>query len=137
MNKITPETRAKFSTMAAKRREEALINEANCMPPPPTINQSSVFANRKRCQWTLSILHSILQSIYLLSIKLILEKTKHTFPFYSKDRFRNVAENAILYVGSQHGKLDQISLVLFPLSFLLFASIYWIIYLNESNRRNV
>lgn len=30
MNRITPETRAKFSTMAAKRREEALINEANC-----------------------------------------------------------------------------------------------------------
>lgn len=59
------------------------------------------------------------------------------FLYRMENRFRNVAENAILYVGSQHGKLDQISLILFPLSFLLFATIYWIIYLNESNRHKV
>lgn len=33
MNRITPENRGKFST-SAKRREEALINEANCIPAP-------------------------------------------------------------------------------------------------------
>lgn len=33
LNKITPENRPKFGT-TAKQREEALINEANCMPPP-------------------------------------------------------------------------------------------------------
>lgn len=49
--------------------------------------------------------------------------------------FRNVAENAILYVGSQHGRLDQLSLVLFPLTFLLFTISYWIIYLNASKHR--
>lgn len=48
MNRITPETRAKFSTMAAKRREEALINEANCIPPPSSLNQPSIFGNRRR-----------------------------------------------------------------------------------------
>ncbi|XP_055312389.1 glycine receptor subunit alpha-2-like [Sitodiplosis mosellana] len=97
MNKITPETRAKFSTMAAKRREEALINEANCIPPPSSLSQPTLFGNRRR--------------------------------------FRNVAENAILYVGSQHGRLDQISLILFPMTFLLFTISYWIIYLNESTKR--
>lgn len=44
MNKITPESRAKFSTMAAKRREEALINEANCIPPP----NNPILGNRRR-----------------------------------------------------------------------------------------
>ncbi|XP_031631400.1 glycine receptor subunit alpha-3-like isoform X2 [Contarinia nasturtii] len=99
MNKITPETRAKFSTMAAKRREEALINEANCIPPPSSLNQSSLFGNRRR--------------------------------------FRSVAENLVLYVGSQHGRLDQISLILFPMTFLLFTITYWIIYLNESKRQTI
>lgn len=58
MNKITPETRAKFSTMAAKRREEALINEANCIPPPPpsSLSQSSFFGNRRRYVRTRCIL---------------------------------------------------------------------------------
>lgn len=46
MNKITPETRVKFSTMVAKRREEALINEANCIPAPTPTHP--IIANRKR-----------------------------------------------------------------------------------------
>lgn len=50
-------------------------------------------------------------------------------------RFRNAAEHALLYAGSQRGKLDQISLVLFPLSFLLFTTVYWILYLSESRKR--
>lgn len=47
INKITPESRAKFSTMAAKRREEALINEANCIPPPnnPILGQRRRFVH--------------------------------------------------------------------------------------------
>lgn len=123
MNKITPETRAKFSTMAAKRREEALINEANCIPPPPSLNQSSLFGNRRRYMHVHAF-HFQLCSCCLFSIQIFA-------------RFRNVAENAILYVGSQHGRLDQISLILFPMTFLLFTISYWIIYLNESKRRTI
>lgn len=121
--------------MVAKRREEALINEANCIPPPPTVNQSSVFDNRKRW-WYKNQLRLLLLNV---SIFFFVDcMSCGVWCGLDMDaRFRNVAENAILYVGSQHGKLDQISLVLFPLSFLLFASIYWIIYLNESNRHNI
>lgn len=125
MNKITPETRAKFSTMAAKRREEALINEANCIPPPSS-SQPSIFTNRRK------FVHAIHLPLFNYPIKI--SPKKKIFFFF---RFRNVAENAILYVGSQHGKLDQISLILFPLTFLLFTISYWIIYLNESKRRTI
>ncbi|KAL7049363.1 hypothetical protein ACKWTF_003667 [Chironomus riparius] len=52
-----------------------------------------------------------------------------------RKRFRNVADVALLYAGSQRGKLDQISLVFFPLSFLLFTIIYWVLYLNESRKK--
>ncbi|XP_055686494.1 glycine receptor subunit alpha-4-like [Lutzomyia longipalpis] len=52
-----------------------------------------------------------------------------------KRKFRNVAEYALLYAGSQRGRLDQISLILFPLSFLLFATIYWVLYLSESRKK--
>lgn len=50
-------------------------------------------------------------------------------------RFRNVADVALLYAGSTRGRLDQISLVFFPLSFVLFTIIYWALYLNESKKR--
>lgn len=49
--------------------------------------------------------------------------------------FRNVADVALLYAGSTRGRLDQISLILFPVSFLLFTIIYWVLYLNESRKR--
>ncbi|XP_055387563.1 glycine receptor subunit alpha-2-like isoform X1 [Condylostylus longicornis] len=52
-----------------------------------------------------------------------------------RKRFKNVAEYALLYAGSQRGKLDQISLVLFPLSFLVFAIVYWVLYLSESRKK--
>uniref|UniRef100_A0A1B0ETA9 Putative ligand-gated ion channel n=1 Tax=Lutzomyia longipalpis TaxID=7200 RepID=A0A1B0ETA9_LUTLO len=52
-----------------------------------------------------------------------------------KRKFRNVAEYALLYAGSQRGRLDQISLILFPLSFLLFATIYWVLHLSESRKK--
>ena len=53
----------------------------------------------------------------------------------ARKRFRKVAEYVVLYCGSQRGTLDQVSLVLFPLCFLLFATIYWISYVSESRRR--
>ncbi|XP_055859106.1 glycine receptor subunit alpha-2-like [Episyrphus balteatus] len=56
----------------------------------------------------------------------------HRRSFY---RFRNAAEYALLYAGSQRGRLDQISLVLFPLSFLVFAIVYWVLYLSESRKK--
>lgn len=127
MNKITPETRAKFSTMAAKRREEALINEANCIPPPPpsSLSQSSFFGNRRRYPRESNFFFELSKFNEILIL----------FLFCFTRSFRNVAENAILYVGSQHGRLDQLSLVLFPLTFLLFTISYWIIYLNASKHR--
>ncbi|XP_037044124.1 glycine receptor subunit alpha-4-like isoform X2 [Bradysia coprophila] len=53
----------------------------------------------------------------------------------NRKRFRNAAEVAILYAGSQRGKLDQISLIIFPLSFLVFSMVYWILYITESKKR--
>lgn len=124
MNKITPETRAKFSTMAAKRREEALINEANCIPPP----NNPILANRRR------FVHV---SISAFSIHKSIDDTSRVHVHFDSPRcrFKSVAENALLYAGSQHGKLDQISLIVFPLSFLIFTISYWIIYINESKKR--
>lgn len=58
--------------------------------------------------------------------------TMHRRSFY---RFRNAAEYALLYAGSQRGRLDQISLVLFPLSFLVFTIVYWVLYLSESRKK--
>ncbi|XP_037926157.1 glycine receptor subunit alpha-4-like isoform X2 [Hermetia illucens] len=52
-----------------------------------------------------------------------------------RKRFRNVAEYALLYAGSQRGKLDQISLIVFPLTFFIFAVVYWILYLSESRKK--
>ncbi|KAG5678047.1 hypothetical protein PVAND_007753 [Polypedilum vanderplanki] len=52
-----------------------------------------------------------------------------------RKRFRNVADVALLYAGSTRGRLDQISLILFPVSFLLFTVIYWMLYLNESRKK--
>lgn len=52
-----------------------------------------------------------------------------------KRKFRNAAEYALLYAGSHRGKLDQISLVVFPLSFLVFTIVYWSLYLSESRKR--
>lgn len=53
----------------------------------------------------------------------------------NRRRFRNAAEVAVLYAGSQRGKLDQISLILFPVSFLIFTIIYWVYYYSESQHR--
>ncbi|KAE8738203.1 hypothetical protein FOCC_FOCC016332 [Frankliniella occidentalis] len=50
-------------------------------------------------------------------------------------RFRMVAEYVILYCGSQRGMLDQVSLALFPFCFILFTTVYWISYVNESQRQ--
>lgn len=124
MNKITPETRAKFSTMAAKRREEALINEANCIPPP----NNPILANRRR------FVHVSI-SAFSTHKSIVDTSCVHVHFDSPRCRFKSVAENALLYAGSQHGKLDQISLIVFPLSFLIFTISYWIIYINESKKR--
>ncbi|XP_063697831.1 glycine receptor subunit alpha-4-like [Culicoides brevitarsis] len=54
----------------------------------------------------------------------------------TKNRFKNVADVALLYAGSQRGRLDQISLILFPISFLMFTTIYWAYYLTEARKRS-
>ncbi|KAK6625241.1 hypothetical protein RUM43_005535 [Polyplax serrata] len=50
-------------------------------------------------------------------------------------KFRKVTEYVILYCGNQRGTLDQVSLILFPLCFLLFTTVYWISYIKESRMR--
>lgn len=50
-------------------------------------------------------------------------------------RVGQTMENWVLFAGSGKGKFDQISLVLFPISFLIFTIAYWSIYLTESRRR--
>ncbi|BES95402.1 glycine receptor beta [Nesidiocoris tenuis] len=52
-----------------------------------------------------------------------------------KQKFQLLTKHVILYVGSQRGTIDQISLGLFPLCFLLFSITYWISYISESKRR--
>ncbi|XP_055920252.1 glycine receptor subunit alpha-2-like isoform X3 [Eupeodes corollae] len=66
-----------------------------------------------------------------------IDPTNNSNPMHRRSfyRFRNAAEYALLYAGSQRGRLDQISLVLFPLSFLVFAIVYWVLYLSESRKK--
>ncbi|XP_016659655.1 glycine receptor subunit alphaZ1-like [Acyrthosiphon pisum] len=49
-----------------------------------------------------------------------------------KLRFQLITRHVILYCGSPRGTLDQVSLALFPLCFVIFSVMYWISYLNES-----
>ncbi|CAO1308217.1 unnamed protein product [Diamesa hyperborea] len=63
-----------------------------------------------------------------------LNNAQNVSSFMGRRKFKNVADVALLYAGSQRGKLDQISLILFPLSFLLFTIIYWVLYLSESRK---
>ncbi|KAF6206473.1 hypothetical protein GE061_017706 [Apolygus lucorum] len=52
-----------------------------------------------------------------------------------KQKFQMLTQHVILYVGSQRGMIDQVSLGLFPLCFILFSVTYWISYTSESKRR--
>lgn len=54
-----------------------------------------------------------------------------------KLRFQLIARQIILYCGSQRGTLDQVSLALFPLCFVVFAVVYWISYITESRRTSM
>ncbi|XP_062549549.1 glycine receptor subunit alpha-2-like isoform X1 [Armigeres subalbatus] len=66
------------------------------------------------------------------------QTTQHVTSVMTRRRvhsFRNVADVALMYAGSQRGRLDQISLIIFPLSFLIFTIAYWTMYINESNHR--
>ncbi|KAL1140611.1 hypothetical protein AAG570_000541, partial [Ranatra chinensis] len=51
-----------------------------------------------------------------------------------KRKFQLLTQHVILYVGSQRGKIDQVSLALFPLCFILFTITYWISYISESRK---
>jgi hypothetical protein len=53
----------------------------------------------------------------------------------ARRKFRMVAEFVVLYCGSQRGMVDQVSLVLFPICFILFTIVYWISYVSESRIR--
>ncbi|XP_069702867.1 glutamate-gated chloride channel-like [Periplaneta americana] len=53
----------------------------------------------------------------------------------ARKKFRMVAEYVVLYCGSQRGMVDQVSLVLFPICFMLFTIIYWVSYVSESKIR--
>lgn len=55
----------------------------------------------------------------------------------AKLRFQLVTKHVILYCGSQRGTLDQVSLALFPLCFVVFAIVYWISYITESKRKSL
>ncbi|XP_055532254.1 glycine receptor subunit alpha-2-like isoform X1 [Wyeomyia smithii] len=68
------------------------------------------------------------------------QNTQHVTSVMTRRRtysFRNVADVALLYAGSQRGRLDQISLIIFPLSFLIFTITYWTMYISESNRKKL
>jgi len=52
-----------------------------------------------------------------------------------KLRFQLAARHVILYCGSPRGTLDQVSLALFPLCFVIFSVMYWISYITESRRK--
>lgn len=38
----------------------------------------------------------------------------------------------IMFCGAQHGALDRIALMVFPMCFVLFAIIYWTTYLSAN-----
>lgn len=52
-----------------------------------------------------------------------------------KLRFQLLTRHIILYCGSPRGTLDQVSLALFPLCFIIFSVMYWISYITESRRK--
>ncbi|XP_025411445.1 glycine receptor subunit alpha-1-like isoform X2 [Sipha flava] len=54
-----------------------------------------------------------------------------------KLRFQLLTKHVILYCGSQRGTLDQVSLALFPLCFVVFSVVYWISYIGESRRKSL
>ncbi|KAJ9595151.1 hypothetical protein L9F63_013559, partial [Diploptera punctata] len=51
-------------------------------------------------------------------------------------KFRMVAEYVVLYCGSQRGMVDQVSLVLFPICFMLFTIIYWVSYVSSAAKHD-
>ncbi|KAI5718821.1 hypothetical protein M8J76_000680 [Diaphorina citri] len=53
----------------------------------------------------------------------------------ARKKFQMLTRHVILYCGHQRGMLDQVSLALFPLCFVLFATIYWVSYLNASKMK--
>ncbi|XP_075218211.1 glycine receptor subunit alpha-2-like [Lycorma delicatula] len=62
-------------------------------------------------------------------------ETKEIRVLPAREKFKLVTEHVLLYAGSQRGMMDQVSLGLFPLCFVIFAITYWVSYLNEARRR--
>lgn len=121
-NKINPEGSRSIRDLAGSAEEE--MNNAE---------KVSSIMGRKRFEFLIELSDPFFCYLAILFKQPITTTTSCCYDFYC--RFRNVADVALLYAGSTRGSLDQISLVLFPLSFVLFTIIYWTLYLNESRKR--
>lgn len=49
-------------------------------------------------------------------------------------RLRKRIDKAVLFVGAERGKIDQIAVIMFPCLFVAFSIIYWIYYLHMAAR---
>ncbi|XP_028170781.1 gamma-aminobutyric acid receptor subunit delta-like isoform X2 [Ostrinia nubilalis] len=49
-------------------------------------------------------------------------------------RMSAMVYDGVMFCGAQHGTLDRIALILFPVGFFLFNIIYWTTYLSEASR---
>ncbi|CAG4988888.1 unnamed protein product [Parnassius apollo] len=49
-------------------------------------------------------------------------------------RIATMMDHGVMFCGAQHGTLDKIALMVFPICFFLFAVIYWTTYLSEAHR---
>uniref|UniRef100_A0A182IU33 Neurotransmitter-gated ion-channel transmembrane domain-containing protein n=1 Tax=Anopheles atroparvus TaxID=41427 RepID=A0A182IU33_ANOAO len=78
--------------------------------------------------------HSKPSSASLSNIQDTVQNAQKVSSVMTRKRFRNVADVALMYAGSQRGRLDQLSLVIFPVSFLIFTISYWTMYLTESKK---
>ncbi|XP_050094626.1 glycine receptor subunit alpha-1-like [Anopheles aquasalis] len=78
--------------------------------------------------------HSKATSASLSNIQDNVQNAQKVSSVMTRKRFRNVADVALMYAGSQRGRLDQLSLIIFPVSFLIFTISYWTMYLTESKK---
>ncbi|XP_052873845.1 glycine receptor subunit alpha-2-like [Anopheles cruzii] len=78
--------------------------------------------------------HSKATSASLSNIQDSVQNAQKVSSVMTRKRFRNVADVALMYAGSQRGRLDQLSLIIFPVSFLIFTISYWTMYLTESKK---
>lgn len=108
--------------------EAPLTPPASIPPPPPTAPPT------QQTMVTSSISQHTLR-VELDGGNPDVVRTSRTEVLSGKQKFQMLTQHVILYVGSQRGTIDQISLALFPFCFSLFSAIYWISYISESRRR--